>query len=91
MSYPVADRPLWVPDCDRVAAANMTAFARSAEGRWGRALPDYPALHAWSVNEPAEFWASIWELGEVRGELGGLDGGQVGLRAGERLDGHRYS
>ena len=40
MSYPVADRPLWVPDCDRVAAANMTAFARSAEGRWGRALPD---------------------------------------------------
>ena len=85
MSYPVADRPLWVPDCDRVAAANMTAFARSAEGRWGRALPDYPALHAWSVNEPAEFWASIWELGEVRGEMG-----SVVLENGHLMPGARW-
>ena len=85
MSYPVADRPLWVPDCDRVAAANMTAFARSAEGRWGRALPDYPALHAWSVNEPAAFWASIWELGEVRGEMG-----SVVLENGHLMPGARW-
>ncbi len=85
MSYPVADRPLWVPDCDRVAAAYMTAFARSAEGRWGRALPDYPALHAWSVNEPAEFWASIWELGEVRGEMG-----SVVLENGHLMPGARW-
>jgi acetoacetyl-CoA synthetase len=70
MSYAVADRPLWVPSPDRVAGANITAFSREAEARWGRRLPDYAALHAWSVNEPAEFWTSIWEYGDVRGQMG---------------------
>jgi acetoacetyl-CoA synthetase len=70
MSYPVAERPLWVPDGDRIAAANITAFARG-RGPLGRALPDYPALHGWSVEQPAEFWTSIWDLGEVRGQMGG--------------------
>jgi hypothetical protein len=36
MSYAVADRPLWVPSPERVAAANITAFSREAEARWGR-------------------------------------------------------
>ena len=72
MSYAVAERPLWVPDTDRVAGANITAFARQAEARWGRLLPDYATLHAWSVNEPTEFWTSIWEYGEVRGERGAV-------------------
>jgi acetoacetyl-CoA synthetase len=72
MSYAVAESPLWVPDTDRVAGANITAFARQAEIRWGRQLPDYAALHAWSVNEPTEFWTSIWEYGEVRGAKGAV-------------------
>lgn len=71
MSYPIAERPLWVPDAGRIAAANITAFARKAESRWGRSLPDYAALHAWSVGEPAEFWTSVWEFGEVRGRWAG--------------------
>ena len=72
MSYPIADRPLWVPDGGRIAAANITAFARRAESRWGRSLPAYDVLHAWSVNEPAEFWTSVWEFGEVRGQMGSV-------------------
>ncbi len=70
MSYPIADRPLWVPDAGRVAAAGITVFTRQAEARWGRSLPDYGALHAWSVAEPAEFWTSVWEFGEVIGQPG---------------------
>ncbi|MCE1185707.1 MAG: acetoacetate--CoA ligase [Rhodocyclales bacterium] len=62
--------PLWTPSPERIAAAGITAFARQAEARWGRALPDYPALHAWSVAFPEEFWVSVWEFGEVRGERG---------------------
>ena len=85
MTYPVAERPLWVPDGDRIAAANMTAFARGAEGRWGRALPDYTALHAWSVEQPQEFWASVWALGEVRGQMGA-----VVLEDGQRMPGARW-
>ena len=85
MSYPVAERPLWVPAGDRIAAANITDFARGAERRWGRALPDYPALHGWSVEQPAEFWASIWDLGEVRGQMG-----PVVLENGELMPGARW-
>ena len=85
MTYPVAERPLWVPDGDRIAAANMTAFAREAEGRWGRALPDYTALHVWSVERPQEFWASVWALGEVRGQMGA-----VVLEDGQRMPGARW-
>ena len=84
MSYPVAERPLWVPDGDRIAAANITAFARGAECRWGRALPDYPALHGWSIEQPAEFWASVWELGEVRGQMGTVVLESGGLMPGAR-------
>ena len=85
MSYPVAERPLWVPDGDRIATANITAFARGAERRWGRALPDYPALHGWSVEQSAEFWTSIWDLGEVRGQMG-----PVVLENGELMPGARW-
>jgi len=38
--------------------------------RWGRHLPDYASLHRWSVDHPEEFWRSIWEFGEVRGDPG---------------------
>mgnify|MGYP000143099831 FL=1 len=85
MSYPIAERPLWVPDAGRIAAANITAFARKAESRWGRSLPDYAALHAWSVGEPAEFWTSVWESGEVRGSMG-----RVVLEDGDRMPGARW-
>ncbi|MBP6799615.1 MAG: acetoacetate--CoA ligase [Zoogloea sp.] len=85
MSYPVAERPLWVPAGDRIAAANITDFARGAERRWGRALPDYPALHGWSVEQPAEFWTSIWDLGDVRGQMG-----PVVLENGELMPGARW-
>ena len=64
------DQALWVPSADRIAAANITAFARTAEAKWGLNLPDYPALHAWSVGQPEQFWTSVWDDGEVIGERG---------------------
>ncbi|MBS0370240.1 MAG: acetoacetate--CoA ligase [Proteobacteria bacterium] len=85
MSYTSADRPLWAPDAARVAAANITVFAKTAEQSWGRILPDYAALHAWSIDEPEEFWTSIWELGELRGEKG-----TVVLEDGARMPGAHW-
>jgi acetoacetyl-CoA synthetase len=64
------DQALWVPSADRIAAANITAFARAAEAKWGLSLPDYPALYAWSVAQPEQFWTSVWEDGGVIGERG---------------------
>ena len=77
------DQPLWTPSPERIAAASVTAFRLAAERRWGASLPDYEALHAWSVAQPERFWTSVWE-----GD--GVGSGVIGTR-GERVlvDGHR--
>jgi len=62
--------PIWVPSAERIAASNMTAFMQQAGKRWNRCFDDYASLHRWSVEYPQEFWVSVWELGEVRGEMG---------------------
>ncbi|ANQ85313.1 acetoacetyl-CoA synthetase [Azoarcus olearius] len=64
------DAPLWTPSAERIAAANMTAFRHTAERRWNIELPDYAALHAWSVDHPEQFWVSVWEDGDVVGKRG---------------------
>jgi acetoacetyl-CoA synthetase len=48
----------------------MEAFRALAEERVGRAMPDYEALHAWSIEDPAAFWPLVWEFTEVIGEAG---------------------
>ena len=43
------NRPLWRPSAKRIAAANLTAFMRSASARWGAEFDGYTALHRWSA------------------------------------------
>ena len=56
--------PQWLPTAQDVEEARVTDFARFA----GRPDSDYHALWRWSVDEPAAFWAALWEyfgLGDV--------------------------
>ena len=64
--------PIWQPSAQRIAGTRLTKIAKAAGKRWNRRLAsaDYQALHAWSIDHPEEFWASVWEFGEVRGEMG---------------------
>jgi acetoacetyl-CoA synthetase len=62
--------PLWQPSQERVNSANLTSFARHAESAWGPKLPDFAALHEWSVSHSEEFWSFIWDFGGVIGEKG---------------------
>ena len=43
--------PLWRPSPERIAASQLTKFMRLAEGRIGRAFPDFAALWRWSVED----------------------------------------
>ena len=56
------DQPLWQPSPDRVGRAQLTAFARELEQRHGVALPDYPALHRFSVDRRGDFWSAVWNF-----------------------------
>ncbi|HEX7449364.1 MAG TPA: acetoacetate--CoA ligase [Pirellulales bacterium] len=57
---------LWQPTSEQIAAANLTAFMRSASQRWQRNFTEYGQLHHWSVTRPEEFWASVWDFCGVR-------------------------
>ena len=63
---------LWTPSAERVAACQLTAFRAAVAARHGLELPDYAALHAWSLAQREEFWREVWALGKVLGH-GPLD------------------
>ena len=52
-------KPLWQPTPEQVALAS---FTQEVESQWGRAFSDYRALHDWSVEQPEEFWISVWDF-----------------------------
>ena len=56
------NKPLWVPDQERIANANLTRFAREAIGRWNLGLNNYPDFYRWSVKQPEQFWQSVWSF-----------------------------
>ena len=64
--------PLWEPTEEQIACANITKFSRESEDKWGRVFDDYRQLHRWSVEEPEEFWISVWDfcglIATTRGE-----------------------
>jgi acetoacetyl-CoA synthetase len=62
---------MWQPTPERVAETRLTRFTEAAERRHGLSLPDYAALHRWSVAEREQFWSLVWDFCEVRAETRG--------------------
>jgi acetoacetyl-CoA synthetase len=56
---------LWEPGPERVARANLTAFARWLEQTRGLAFDGYPALWQWSVTETDAFWQAVWDYSGI--------------------------
>ena len=50
--------PLWRPTPEGVANSNMTAFMREIESRHGVSLPDFDALHRFSLERMEDFWGT---------------------------------
>jgi len=78
--------PLWQPSAERVRAANLTAFRSGIEADEGISLPDYAALHRWSVAEPERFWSAVWAFTGVRAS----DRGERVLEGPGRMPGARW-
>ena len=52
-------QPLWSPSAAQFANSRMDAFRRQMNEQLGLSLADYAQLHDWSINQPADFWASL--------------------------------
>jgi acetoacetyl-CoA synthetase len=74
-------KPLWQPSPERVANANIAVFARMLESRHGVSLPDYEALHRFSLDRMEDFWTAVWDdcdvIAETRGERVLADGDKM--------------
>jgi acetoacetyl-CoA synthetase len=80
------DKPLWEPSQARIASANVTAFARAAIRDWGLEFNTYPEFYRWTVDQPEQFWQSLWQYAAVKA-------GTRGRRAlvhGERMPGAQW-
>ncbi|GAB4349257.1 MAG: acetoacetate--CoA ligase [Gammaproteobacteria bacterium] len=78
--------PLWQPTEEQIAAANITRLRNALAERHRVALPDYAALHRWSVENPEAFWSAVWEDCGVVGERGA----EPYLVDGDRMPGARW-
>ncbi|MBY0287555.1 MAG: acetoacetate--CoA ligase [Mycobacteriaceae bacterium] len=57
--------PQWMPTDEDVATARVTDFARFVADHTGVTTTDYQSLWQWSVDEPAAFWATLWDYFEL--------------------------
>jgi acetoacetyl-CoA synthetase len=60
--------PLWIPSEAQISVANLTAFRHALEQRWAVSLPDFDALHRFSIEDVEKFWGSLWDFAGVIGD-----------------------
>jgi acetoacetyl-CoA synthetase len=64
------EMPIWSPSPTRIAESNITAFCDYLRKTTGQFYTDYLSLHQWSVQQPEEFWSSVWDYFQVKGSKG---------------------
>ena len=60
------NKRLWEPGHERAEKTNMTAFRKLVNGRFGKNFTSYGELYAWSIENSPDFWAFMWEYGQIR-------------------------
>ena len=59
---------------------------REVSSRWGVDVPDYSALHKWSVNHREDFWTTVWDFCDLRSARRG----EITLRNGDAMPGAEW-
>jgi acetoacetyl-CoA synthetase len=56
---------LWTPSAARIERATLTRYLRWLRDGAGPDCDGYHQLRQWSIDQPEEFWQSIWDFFEV--------------------------
>ncbi len=59
---------VWQPTEARQSKTCLSQFMSFAGGRAGRPFSSYEHLYHWSIEQPAAFWAALWDFCEVRAD-----------------------
>jgi len=59
-------KPLWTPSEERIQQANITRFMDAVNARQNLNLRSYAELYQWSVENIPDFWAAMWDFGNIK-------------------------
>ena len=63
-------KPLWEPSEECKNQANITCFIGLVNEKYGLDIDSYTQLWDWSVENIPDFWATMWEFGEIQASRG---------------------
>ena len=63
-------KPLWVPPKERIKQANITKFISFVNKKHSLEIDSYNQLYKWSIENLQDFWAAMWEFGEIKASRG---------------------
>ncbi len=64
------EKPLWEPSEERKNRANITRFIGVVNEKYGLEIDSYTQLWNWSIESIPDFWATMWEFGEIKASRG---------------------
>ena len=64
------NKPLWVPNQQRIDSSPMRKFADYCEEDHAQKFSNYDEFHRWSVDHASQFWSTFWDYCEIVGEKG---------------------
>ena len=56
---------LWEPSEECINQANLTRFIDFVTKKYGLQINSYPQLYNWSIDHIPDFWAAMWDFGEI--------------------------
>jgi acetoacetyl-CoA synthetase len=79
--------PLWAPDAERVANAQITRFMDFVNSRCGAPVAsDYFSLQNWALGHSTDFWSAVWDFSAVVAS----DKGDIVVEDGDKFTGARW-
>ncbi|OEU64436.1 MAG: acetoacetate-CoA ligase [Desulfobacterales bacterium PC51MH44] len=57
---------LWKPSQARIKSTNMYRFMNFINERYNQNFTEFAPLYQWSIENIPDFWASMWEFGEIK-------------------------
>ena len=58
--------PLWSPSSKAIENSLLTQFTKAVADKRALALKNYGDLHAWSIQNPDEFWSDYWDFSQIQ-------------------------